>query len=69
MQLAYYFENDVGGSLVIGTLQGKKLVQYELKAGNRHVFINNNRLDNGLYFYNVFSGTSVVAKGKLVIIR
>jgi Secretion system C-terminal sorting domain len=68
--VAYRFVENIGGEIMLFSLEGKLLLKEVLPANENVVVINTSKFDNGIYFYSVYSETGeLVDNGKLIILR
>jgi Secretion system C-terminal sorting domain len=68
--VAYRFVDNIGGGIMLYSLEGKFLLKEVLPANENVVVINTSKFDNGIYFYSVYSKTGeLVENGKLIILR
>lgn len=70
MNFIYSLDQSSKGELILYDLTGKLIVKYVLQAGkNNQLFIQENQLNNGVYFYKVIVDNEVKASDKIVIIK
>jgi hypothetical protein len=50
-------------------MDGKLLIEKHLKTTARQTIINSAALDNGIYFYTVYSNGSFITHGKIVLLQ
>ncbi len=69
MQLDYTLDQNQSAQMNIYNLMGKIVNYYELKPGHNIMQINEQSLENGVYFYHIYSNNNVIYSSKLVIIK
>ena len=55
--------------LEITDINGKSVCKYNLPASATSLDINNDKLENGVYFYHITDGTSLSKSGKVIIMK
>jgi len=70
MNFIYSLHESEKGELVIYDISGRVILSYKLQAGdNNQLFINESKLNNGVYFYEVLVNDKIELSDKLVIIK
>ena len=57
------------GKLLIYNVTGNEVGNFNLPTGRNTIQINQNNLENGIYFYRIFANDNLINNGKLVIIK
>jgi hypothetical protein len=69
MVFEYQLNQQEKGTLEIYDVTGRKISQYVLQPDKNDLSLNENSLQNGIYFYTVVVNGRVANKGKIVIIK
>lgn len=70
MNLIYSLEENSKGELILYDVTGKLVAKYFLQIGkNNQLFIQENELNNGVYFYKVIIDNELKLSDKIVIIK
>lgn len=68
--LKYSLETDASGKVVIYDINGKRISEYILDSGNYNtLYINENNLSEGLYFYQIVINNDIVKSEKFSVIK
>lgn len=57
------------GQLIIYNISGSEISKYFLPQGENKIFINEKKLNNGIYFYKMIVDDELKANGKITIIK
>lgn len=69
MLIVYELPANTNGTFQVYNLIGDRLFSYPLFAGKNSFTINRSELNQGIYFYRVFTGNKQIAADKIVIIK
>lgn len=69
MKFDYQLSDDQNGTIVICDVSGRKISQYLLEHSKTTIGIDDDSLQNGLYFYEVIVNDKVVSTNKIIIIK
>jgi hypothetical protein len=67
--VAYDFINMEDGRFHLYSMDGKLLIEKHLETTARQTIINSAALDNGIYFYTVYSNGSFITHGEIVLVK
>lgn len=69
MTLEYMLEKDESGIMIINDIAGRSVSEYTLNANNNSIVINDNRLNNGIYYYSIYVNGVMLKTNRIVIIK
>ncbi|MBI4645348.1 MAG: T9SS type A sorting domain-containing protein, partial [Bacteroidia bacterium] len=70
MEIEYYLPDNDDGKLTFYSIEGKIIAEYSLKSSNQRVFLNAGDIfSNGIYYYKLITGKTIIATDKLVIVK
>lgn len=69
MTIEYSLDYEEGANLVFCNIQGVEVCSFKLSANSNIAWINSNELEDGLYFYKLFSRDNLLIRGKVIIVK
>ena len=68
-EFVFAYEIEQNAQLIIYNITGQKMVSFDLQPESNTLRIVENELENGIYFYKVFSKDEIIHTGKFTIIK
>jgi Secretion system C-terminal sorting domain len=69
MQVDYKIAENAKAELIIYDLTGRMLSSYQMDGGTNSLQIDEDKLDNGIYFYQVIINNEIIESNKIVIVK